>query len=215
MKVYFISGLGADGRVFRHIQLPEGFEPVFINWLQPGKSESLQNYAFRLAESINSDEPFAIIGLSMGGMMAVEIAKQYNPVITILISSVSGSGHLPVYYKAAGKIKLHKLLPVSLLKSGSMIKRFFTSETNEDKELVRQLIRDTDPAFIRWALNAILQWESDPYTGPLIHIHGTGDGILPVRFTRPTHTITKAGHMMVLTKADEINRIVQEVLINR
>ena len=212
MKVYFISGLGADSRAFRHIQLPEGFTAVYLDWIKPMKNEPLTDYAMRLSERINKTERFALVGLSMGGMMAIEIAKRFPPVFTILLSSVSCSAHLPFYFRVAAKLRLQKMVPISLLKSGSFIKRFFTAETSEDKKLMRQLIRETDPAFIRWAIDAILRWNCEDFSGPYIHIHGTRDGILPSRYTKPTHTITRAGHLMVLTKANEINRILAETL---
>jgi pimeloyl-ACP methyl ester carboxylesterase len=213
MKVYFISGLGADGRIFHHVQLPVGYEAVFMEWIQPLANESLHDYALRMAENIDTTEPFVLAGLSLGGMLATEIARKYPPQLLILISSIPCSGHLPVYYRAAGKFGLHKLVPVSLLKSASFIKRFFTAEKNEDKLLIRRLIRETDPAFIRWALNAIVKWKCDAYTGQIIHIHGKSDAILPVRFTKPTHVISRAGHMMVLTKAAEINLILKGLLV--
>lgn len=212
MKVYFISGLGADSRVFHHIQLPPGFEAVYLDWIKPKQNESLHGYATRLAERIDASDKFILVGLSMGGMMAVEIAKRYHPVMTILLSSVPCSPNLPFYFRVAGKLRLHKLVPVSLLKSASFIKRFFTVEKKEDKKLLRQLIYDTDPAFIRWALNAILHWDCKDFNGHYIHIHGSTDMILPIRFAKPTHVIAKAGHMMVLTKAGEINGILQETL---
>jgi pimeloyl-ACP methyl ester carboxylesterase len=213
MKVYFISGLGADSRVFHHIHLPQGFEPVYLDWIKPLPNESLHAYACRLGDSIDDSQEFAIVGLSMGGMMAVEIAKLHRPVITVLISSVSCSAHLPFYFRIASRLRLHKLVPVSLLKSASFIKRFFTAEESEDKKLVRQLIRDTDPAFIRWAMHAVLQWDCKDFNGRYIHIHGSGDLILPPRFTKPTHIIRKAGHMMILTNAMEINKILEESLL--
>ena len=77
MKAYFIPGLAADKRVFRHIQLPGNFTPVFLEWIAPIKDETLPQYAYRLAEQIEINEPFIIIGLSFGGMLAVEIAKKY------------------------------------------------------------------------------------------------------------------------------------------
>ena len=175
-------------------------------------NESLHDYSLRLSERINTNEDYMLAGLSMGGMMAVEIAKLHPPVTVILISSISCSEHLPFYYRAAGRLRLHKLLPISMLKSASFIKRFFTAEKNEDKKLIRQLIRETDPAFIRWALNAILQWQCRDFNGQYIHIHGSGDMLLPARFTKPTHIIPKAGHMMVMTKAGEINSILGEAL---
>lgn len=213
MKVYFISGLGADCRIFRHIRLPEGFEPVNLDWIPPLKDETLRGYALRLAERIDTTEPFAMFGLSMGGMLSIEIAKQYHPAITILISSIPCSDHLPLLYRAAGKLKIHRIVPVSLLKSASLVKRFFTAEKNEDKQLMRQLIAETDPKFVYWALGAIVNWKCDVYNGPYIHIHGRTDMILPMRYTKPTHIIPTAGHVMILTKAAEINRILQETLL--
>ncbi|RYD69520.1 MAG: hypothetical protein EOP53_27030, partial [Sphingobacteriales bacterium] len=65
MKVYFISGLAADCRVFKRIQLPAGFESVYLDWIPPLPNESLQSYAMRMAESIDTNEPFALVGLSM------------------------------------------------------------------------------------------------------------------------------------------------------
>jgi len=94
------------------------------------------------------------------------------------------------------------------------VKRFFTTEKNEDKKLLQQLIRDTDPAFIRWALNAIVHWDCKDFSGQYVHIHGAQDLILPVRYTKPTHVIQKAGHLMVMTKAIEINGILAEALKN-
>ena len=213
MKVYFIAGLGADCRVFHHIRLPEGFAAVYLNWIPPLKDESLHDYALRLASTIDTSEPFVVTGLSMGGMVAIEIAKEYRPVTTILISSVPCSNHLPGYYKTAGRLNLHRMVPVSMLKSASFIKRFFTAEKDEDKKLLRQMIQDADPAFISWALGAIVNWHCEYFDGPYVHIHGNRDFILPIRYTKPTHVISTAGHAMILTRSEEINNIVEETLL--
>ena len=75
MKAYFISGIGADYRLFTHIRLPEGFETCYVHWIPPEKDETLPVYARRLAEQIDTSEPFVLIGFSLGGIMAVEIAS--------------------------------------------------------------------------------------------------------------------------------------------
>ena len=147
MKVYFISGLAADSRVFKYIQLPAHCEAVFLEWIKPMKNEPLKDYSLRLAEKIDTSEPFSIIGLSMGGMMASEIACRLNPLVTILISSVPSSKHLPFYFKAAGALKLQKAIPISLVKSAAVVKRLFTAETDEDKKMIRQIIKESDNFF--------------------------------------------------------------------
>jgi pimeloyl-ACP methyl ester carboxylesterase len=151
----------------------------------------------------------------MGGMITTEIARYYKPVNTILISSVPWSKQVPFYFKAAGAIRLHKLVPLSLVKSATLLKRLFSTETADDKQVLRDIIRASDNAFISWAMEAILQWESEQLTLPYVHIHGTRDEVLPIRFTKPTHIIPKGGHLMVMNRAAEINTILKEVLPDR
>ena len=60
----------------------------------------------------------------------------------------------------------------------------------------------------------LTKWKSEALQQPYTHIHGTKDEVLPMRFTQPTHIIPKAGHLMVMSRAVEINAILKEVLVN-
>jgi len=210
--VYFISGLGADERVFKHIILPPGYEAVHLRWIKPEANESLSHYAGRLAAGIDFSKPFSLVGLSMGGMIATDIARTHPPHKLILISSVPLSNALPFYYHIAGKLRLHRLVPISLLKNMSALKRLFTTETSEDKKMLRTMIRHADAGFLRWALGAILSWKNERQPENLVHIHGSADLVLPARYAKPGLIIQGAGHMMVLNRATEINRHIEEAL---
>ncbi|RYY68007.1 MAG: alpha/beta hydrolase [Chitinophagaceae bacterium] len=212
MKVYFISGLAADSRVFKHIQLPEGFEVIHLEWISPVKNESLASYAARLAEKIDTNEAFALVGLSMGGMIAAEIAKLYPPKVTILLSSVPVNTHLPYYFSWAYRFKLHRMVPVNLLKKASLYKRVLAPDSPEDKIILKQVIKDSHPAFIKWAMQAILSWKNEDLPQPYWHIHGSKDEILPLKYTKPTHTIAGGNHLMVMNKAGELNALLAELL---
>lgn len=212
MKIYFIAGLGADSRVFKNIQLPPDCEPVYLNWIKPHLNESLSNYALRLSVGIDTSQPFALIGLSLGGMIAVEIAKHCPPQSIILISSISCIQCLPKYFLFGGVLGLHKIIPVALFRQASFLKRFFSAETSEDKQLLREMIRDCDTSFLRWGLQAILTWKNKNSPEGLVHIHGSADLILPKRFSNATHIIARGGHLMVMNRANEINVILKEVL---
>ncbi|WP_169306811.1 hypothetical protein [Pedobacter polaris] len=50
--VYFISGLGADERVFQFLDLSK-IEYQFIRWNEPRKNESLFNYCEELTKQID------------------------------------------------------------------------------------------------------------------------------------------------------------------
>jgi pimeloyl-ACP methyl ester carboxylesterase len=212
MKAYFIPGMAADKRVFLHIQLPAGFEPVYLDWLPPNREESLPAYAMRLAKHIDTTQPFVLIGLSFGGMLAIEIAKQYPCAATILISSIPLSAHLPRYFRMAAKLRLHKYVPIALIKAGAKAKRLITREQSEDKKMLLQIIDESDNNLVRWSMYAILNWQNETLPPQVWHIHGAGDGVLPIRFTQPTHVIPNGGHMMVMTSAADINQILARLL---
>ena len=214
MKTYFISGIAADERLFRHINLPSGFEPFYLKWEKPFANESLQTYAYRLADKINTDEPFLLIGTSLGGIIATEIALKFKPLAVIIIGSVPSISQLPGYYRIVEKLKIHKILTGSVYKFSGRVKHYFTRENPDDKRIIIQMISETDPAFISWGINAVLKWRNTQIPKSLYHIHGTRDEVFPFAFTSPTHIMPKGDHVIVMNRAREINNIIAEIFSN-
>ena len=212
MKAYFISGLGADKKAFIRIKLPEGYEPVYLDWITPEKNESLSNYARRFSSLIKNDDSFILIGLSFGGMLACEIAKLRKPLKTIIISSLATSNDLPWYFKGAGRIGLHKAVPIKLLKYGTIFKNMMGAASKEDKAIIINYAKFADPNLVRWSLHAIVNWHQPERLPGIIHLHGSNDLMLPLRYTHPDYVIKNGGHLMVFNKAEEVNRILNEVL---
>jgi pimeloyl-ACP methyl ester carboxylesterase len=211
MKVYFISGLAADSRIFKNIRLPDGWEIEHLDWIPPLDDEPLEAYALRLAERIDRSRPFALLGMSMGGMIAAILARHFAPVLTVIISSVPAPRFLPPYFRWGKKLGLHKIVPMRMIKSLSLIKRLFSAETNEDKMILRQVIKDSDPRFIRWAMGAILSWDTEEPPASYIQLHGSRDEVLPARYVKPDYLIKGAGHIMILNRATEINAILERI----
>lgn len=214
MKVYFISGLGADRRAFYKIRLPRGYQPVYLDWITPLTDESLPDYARRFSESINQDEEFVLVGLSFGGMLASELAKIVSPKKLIIISSLSSYKELPWYFKLAGKLGIHKIISPSLYKQATLMNRFMGAGNKEMKAIVYNYVNNIDPAFIRWSLNVIVHWSHTERLSDLVHIHGSNDHLLPYRYVKADYTIKNGGHLMVMNKADEVNSILQQVLLS-
>ena len=213
-KVYFISGLGADRRAFKKLIFPPSFELIYLDWIPPQPNESLEGYANRLALRIDTSTPFYLIGLSFGGMLATEIAKKLNPIHTFIISSTPTFKELPWYFRIAGQLSLQKLIPVSLLKSGNNIGlKFLGAKTHDERKLLRQLVVDSDPYFMKWALTCILTWKNKMRPLNLTHIHGTADNILPIKFTaKPDVIIEGGGHFMVYADSKKIMEIILEII---
>ena len=212
MKAYFISGLGADKMAFKKIKLPEAYEPVYLDWIPPEKNESLTSYARRFSSLIKSNDAFILIGLSFGGMLASEIARLRNPMKTIIISSIATSDELPWYFKRAGKIGLHKTFPVKLMKAGTILKNLMGVGSKEDKAIIINYAKSADPDLVRWSIHAIVNWNQPDRLPGVVHLHGSNDRMLPLRYTHPDYIIKDGGHLMIFNKADEVNKILNEVL---
>lgn len=212
MKVYLISGLGADERVFSRIKLPPGYEPVHLDWITPLKDEPLDDYAKRFSKRISSGEDFILIGVSFGGMLASEIAKILPPKKLIIISSVSCYDELPWYFRRAGKLGLQGIITPGFYKRATLINRFMGAGDSEMKEIVYDYVRKADPEFIRWALNAILHWKHKDRLPGLIHIQGSNDHLLPCKYVNPDYVIQKGGHLMIFNRAGEISEILKKIL---
>ncbi len=147
-SIYLFSVLGADQRVFEKLDF-SGYSATFIQWIAPNKGESIAAYASRLCEQITTKDPI-LIGLSFGGIMAVEVAKQIAIEKVILIASVKTKDELPFYYRLAGKFHLHQLLPLSLLKKSNFLTNwFFGAASTADRLLLSQILEDTDPIFFK------------------------------------------------------------------
>ena len=212
MKAYLIGGLAADERVFRHLRFPEHYQRQFLNWIVPLENESLESYAKRMAEQIDTSGKFILVGVSFGGMLATEISRLFPAEKTILIASVPHPSHLPGYFRWMQRARLPKIIPIGMIKKTVMINRLFTAETSEDKEIIREMVRAADARFIRWALTAALEWKGAGENMECIHIHGSKDIVFPIRYTKPSHTVNMGGHLMVMDRANDINKILASLL---
>lgn len=206
MKIYCISGLGADERVFKYLNL--NHEIIPLAWIKHDKNESLESYASKMASKINTNEDFGILGVSFGGLVAVEISKILNPKVTILISSVATRNELSPLLKGVGKMNVVKYLPSKIFNPPKKIAHFLFG--TENKELLNKILDDTDLGFTKWAINELLNWKNTTKPSSMIKISGTNDKLLPPTKSDNTILIEKGEHFMIVDKAKEISEIINE-----
>ncbi|HEX4956678.1 MAG TPA: alpha/beta hydrolase [Lacibacter sp.] len=210
MTIYFLSGLGADERVFQNLTLAAHHQKVFLKWLGPEKKESLIHYAKRMAAHINTQEPFILIGLSFGGILAVEIMEYVQPLKTILISSAACKKELPFYYRWAGMLQLDKLLPErKMSQSNAFLYWCFGVKNKNEQRMLKDILNATDAKFSKWAVHEIINWKRTNPPENIIRIHGTKDRVLPLPKVTSVHCISNGGHFMVLNESDAISKILE------
>jgi len=212
-KAYFISGLGADWRMFQFLKLPDYVPYEHVEWMAPlHRDEPLHAYAARLKAYITDPDPI-LVGLSFGGLVAIELAKLLKPRLTIIISSLATRHALPAYYRALGKTNMQHWLPFGLMQCVYPIAPFFFgAHTKAERQVLKMAIFDIDEQFLRWALGQLLEWPQEEVLPGLVQIHGARDRVLPLR-DRPGIIKIKGGeHLMILHRADEISAILSRIL---
>ena len=204
VNVYFISGLGADKSAFSRIQLKD-VNIHHVLWVKNNSTDNLTSYCQKLLSQFNTSEPFIIVGLSFGGIIAQELNKYASVKKTIIISSVKHHTQFPWFY-ALGKWIVPLIPRAFFLKTNSVINYLFGAK-GKNIAVLNAIMKANDPAFVKWCVNQLLNWKKKVETSNLITIHGTDDKIIP--FYQCDYRIEKGSHFMVYSRAKEISRILQ------
>jgi pimeloyl-ACP methyl ester carboxylesterase len=210
-QIYCISGLGADERIFSRLS-PENTRFRYMQWLIPEDKETIESYAARMAHQIHHNNP-VIMGVSFGGMMAIEIARIVPTSKVILVSSVKSQQELPQWMKLSGKLRLNKLMPPKPVEWMSLLENtFLGAESPEEIALCNEFRKNVHPGYLRWAIEQIINWRNEWLPPVTYHIHGNKDKIFPLKGILPTHVIKGGGHFMIMNRAPAISSLLTKIL---
>lgn len=219
-KIYFISGLGADRRAFTKIQEFDGYRNVFLDWIPNLPNETFTNYITRLIKGHDINANDIVLGLSFGGLAAIEIAKQTTVEKVILLSSFRDKNGLKPHLKFLLNLRLYNLIPNFKIDFfDKQATKGFGNVSEEAKQGLLEMMQDTDQRFIKWSLKQIRKSKYiDNPKLELINILGTIDQLVQVwKLPDNNFYIKNGGHLMVYDNAEEINSTLKKILqfINR
>jgi len=209
--IYCISGLGADERAFSKLKIKDHRLQV-IPWLMPAVQETIEQYAQRMRASITEENPI-LMGLSFGGMICTEIAKQIPVQKIILISSIKSSKEIPFWMRAVASLKLNKIVPLRSTRLTQPIQnRMLGVKSEEEKALVASLRREADLPYTNWAVNQAINWKNEWLHPQLYHIHGDRDNMFPIKNIQAGYVIPNGGHFMIMNRAGEVSDCINRIL---
>ena len=211
-KIYCISGLGADEGAFSHLEI-NGHQLVYIPWLLPEKNENIDAYAKRMSVVITDKDP-TIMGLSFGGMMAIEIAKFLPVKKIILISSITSMNELPAWMKGVAMFKLNKMFAMRSHKVLEPIQNRLlgVSKNSAEIEMVRNYRKNAPILYTTWAINEVINWRNNFIHPSIFHIHCDDDKMFPIKKLSPTYVVKGGGHFMIMNKAAEVSAYINSIL---
>ena len=213
--IYLIPGQGSDERLFKNISI-NNYETRTIKFDIPEKRATMNSYAEQLSSQIDTTKRYSIVGVSLGGMLAIEMAKQMQPEEVILIASAKTKNEIPGLYKFFRKFPIHLLFGGRFYKFWTIaLQPLYEPMPKEDQRMWRDMMRQKHPKFMKRAVRCIIEWNNEEVGDiNVLHIHGTKDKTLPIKNIVKPVVIEEGTHVMTLTKGDEISAVINRWLLD-
>ncbi|CEJ69737.1 alpha/beta hydrolase [Chryseobacterium oranimense] len=213
MKIYVVSGLGADFKVLERLEFPENCELVFIDWLIPEKNEPFHSYVARMAEKVDDSEPFCLLGYSFGGIMVQEINKLKPAQKVVILGSIKSDKEKSKFIKTGEITKLPRILPVGMFNDKaanvySVVRKLFDPKNPR----ILEYFRVRDPYYLKWSVEKVSEWKFEE-TPEVIQILGDKDIVFPIKYSKPDYIIKGGTHLFPATKYKEVSKILKEVFV--
>lgn len=209
-----LPGLGADARLFepQAQYFPNSHVPP---WLPAQQWESMQAYARRFAATVQVDQPMVLVGISFGGMLALELARFLKPRAVIMIAGCRSRHALPLRLTLLSR--LGPWLPHGIANAKYVLPlvmyRRLGAQTEAQQQLCHDMLQDASNPFMRWIGHAITTWPgvNDPGV-PVFHIHGDCDRVILSSRVQPDAWVEGGGHMINVTHADQVNAFIEQAI---
>lgn len=217
MKIYTISGLGADIKSFEFLELNPDVELVELPWLEPLKSESIEGYARRMAAPIDAKKDFILMGYSFGGIIAQEICEFLKPKKLILISTIVHENEKPNFMRWGRKTKAHRWLPYSFFTNHKVLSyTFFRKLYDPHLPQLSRYFTHTSHSYLKWSVKNITRWEKkSTFEGEILRLHGSRDIVFPSKKIKKAQFIPKGTHLMLLQRAKKISKEINDFVTEK
>ena len=211
MKLYVISGLGADFKVLEKITFPEKLEVIFLDWIMPENKEDFHHYVKRMADRIDGKEPFALLGYSFGGIIVQEIDKIKPAEKVVILGSIKSDKEKSRFIKFGEVSRLTKYLPQRMFNvKSAAIYSLARNIVDPKNPKLMQYFTVRDPYFLKWSIEKVSAWkfEENP---KVIQILGSKDIVFPVKYSKPDYVVANGTHLFPATKPKQVSKILNEI----
>lgn len=211
MKLYVISGLGADFKVLEKINFPESLEVVFLDWLIPENKEDFHHYVERMADRVDDSEPFALLGYSFGGLIVQEIDKIKSAEKVVIMGSIKSDKEKSRFIKFGEISRITKYLPQSMFNvKSAAIYSVARNIVDPKNPKLMEYFTVRDQYYLKWGIEKVSDWkfEENP---KVIQILGSKDIVFPVKYSKPDYIVQNGTHLFPATKPKQVSKILNEI----
>ena len=215
IPIYMMPGMAASPDIFEFLSFnKQKYSLHYLKWKAPHGDEGLKEYASRMLEDVTHENP-VLLGVSFGGLIVQEMAKQISFKKLIIVSSIKTRAELPPKMRLSGSLGIYKIAPVRLIKTMGYWPKFApTAKLKHRFELYQKYLSVNDPVYLKWALKQMLQWDQQQPPEGIVHIHGDIDPVFPYKYIDQCITVKGGTHTMILTKFRWFNKHLPDIIGN-
>lgn len=229
-SLVLIPGLGADAAIYQPQRRALGERIIVPPWLVPlSHDETLESYAHRLAEVIRGHptlkRPFFVGGISLGGMLAAEIAECCGDDVAglFLIGACLNKSEIPVAFNLLAALGQHVpdgLIMALINRAAPAVIAWWQQLGPAEADLFASVYSRGSVRLLKWGGDAMRRWQSSAVPKcPVFRAHGRLDDVIPIReeCMRPgiDLVVPNGRHLISLTHATAVNRWLLERMEDR
>jgi pimeloyl-ACP methyl ester carboxylesterase len=187
--IYLFPGMGADRRMY-----PEPWDRLtprnYIEWPSYVGETSIKGLAKRIIADQDFKADDLLVGSSLGGIVACEIANITPVRGLVLVGSAKSKGEISRLVSL-----IHPLIDLTPLR---FAQRLAASVPGD----LAQMFTQADATFIRATCKAIFDWEGlHDGCAKVLRIHGEWDHVIPL--PEGVDYVLHGGHLIAMTHAQE------------
>jgi pimeloyl-ACP methyl ester carboxylesterase len=210
MRVFLVTGFALDKRAFDLMDLPSDlYRTVDLSPVRKG--ESLREYALRLAGEIGLQAGDVVGGVSLGGMLALEMARAVEVRGVIIIASATHPRQI--------RRRFRIWAPLAAYVPEAVIRRVFTlipavlawqrMLNPHAQALLADIMGHFPPALLKALPMMMMRWPGCEPPARFRHIHSDGDWLIRPAGNPATLTILPGrNHLITVSHPQAVRELV-------
>lgn len=224
-RLILIPGLGSTAEVFYHQRKAFGDRLQTPDFIPHQQGESFAAYAARWAKQLSrpgDHRPLFVAGVSLGGMIAQEMAMHLDPkprAVMLIASTRTGNAVMPIMQLAE---VCGRVVPTASVSKSMQLMQFALAMRDglddDDKGRLLLAAQKVDRGMTKWASGAAVGWPGfgPPADYPPIHmLHARRDWVLapPASDTPNVQWVDGSSHLLHMTHRSTTNRFLFETML--
>jgi pimeloyl-ACP methyl ester carboxylesterase len=214
MRVFLITGFALDRRAFSFMDLPKDVYQT-LDLIPIRKGESFREYALRFAREIGLAPGDVIGGVSLGGMLALEMAKAVDVLGVVIIASATHPRYIRKRFKMWAP--LAPWVPERIISMiFTLIPRILAMQNMLSKEgqaLLAEIMGKFPPTLLKTFPGMIMRWPGCEPPARFVHIHSDGDWLIRPNGNTATLTLLPGkNHLITVSHPQAVRDLVMKAV---